>query len=184
MTLTIWLQIATIALILLVPFGINRKQPGLATCVGIVLYTASYFISNLWQLSFVYLDPPQAYGFALRLYTLSLLLLITMYVAAIFLWLTRTKPIVIDTQAKLVWLVLLIAEGWAVVEYAECKLFVDPFGNGDLLLSQIWGFEVSRFACGRRFGPVGPYIAPVITSLYLIWINWRASSIRSSGDGN
>lgn len=184
MNLTTGLQIATIALVLLVPFGVNRKQPGLVTCAGVALFTASYFISNLWQLAYVYLEPPQAYGFALRLYTFSLLLLIPMYVAAIFLWLTKRKPIVIDTQAKLVWLVLLIAEGWAVVEYAECKLFVDPFGDGDLLLSRIWGIEVSRFACGRRFGPAAPYIAPVITSLYLIWINWRASSIRPSGDGD
>lgn len=184
MNLTTGLQIAIIALVLLVPFGINRKQPGLATCVGVALYTASYFISNLWQLSYIYLEPPQAYGFALRLYTLSLLLLIFMYVGTIFLWLTREKPIVIDMQAKLVWLVLLIAEGWAVAEYLECKVFVDPLGGEDLLLSKIWGFEVSRFACGRRFGPVAPYIAPAITSLYLIWINWRASSIRSSGDSD
>ena len=184
MTLTLALQIATIALVLLVPFGVNRKQPSLAACAGVVLFTASYFISNLWQLSSVFLEPPQAYGFALRLYTLSSLLLILIYVGAIFLWLTRTKPPVIDTQAKLVWLVLLIAEGWAVVEYAECKLFVDPFGDGDFLLSQIWGIEVSRFACGRRFGPVAPYVAPVITSLYLIWINWRASTIRPSGGGD
>lgn len=184
MTLKLALQIATIALVLLVPFGVNRKQPGLATIAGVVLFTISYFVSNLWQLAYVYLEPPQAYGFALRLYTLSLLLLITMYVATIFLWLTSRRLIVIDTQAKLVWLVVLIAEGWAIVEYLECKVFVDPLGSGDLLLSQIWGIDVSRFACGRRFGPVAPYIAPAITSLYLIWINWRASSIRPSGDSD
>lgn len=184
MTLTLALQIATIALVLLVPFGINRKKPGLATIVGVVLFTVSYFISNLWQLAYIYLEPPQAYGFALRLYTLSLLLLITIYVATLFLWLTRDRPIVIDTQAKLVWLILLIAEGWAVVEYLECKMFVDPLGSGDFLLSHIWGIEVSRFACGRRFGPVAPYIAPAITSFYLIWINWRASSIRPPDDSD
>lgn len=182
MTLTLALQIATIATVLVVPYGLYRKQPGLATSVGVVMFTASYFISNLWQVAFVYLEAPQAYGFALRLYTLSGLLLVALYAGLIFLWLTSRKPLVIDTQAKLVWLVLLIAEGWAVVEYLECKLFVDPLGSGDFLLSHIWGIEVSRFACGRRFGPVAPYIAPVITSLYLIWINWRASS-RPSSDG-
>ena len=183
MTLTTALQIATIAIILFIPFASNGKQPGLATCVGIFLYIVSYFISNLWQIAYVVLDPPQAYGFALRLYTFSSLLLILLYVSIIFLWLTRTKPVYIDTQAKLVWLVLLIAEGWSVVEYLECKLFVDPFGSQDLLLREIWGIEVSRFACGRRFGPVAPYAAPIITSLYLIWINWRAGSIRPSDNG-
>jgi len=178
MTLTLALQIATIATVLVVPFGLYRKQPGLATCVGVVMFTASYFISNLWQIAFVYLEAPQAYGFALRLYTLSGLLLVALYVGLIFAWLTRGKPVVLDLQARLVWLVLLVAEGWAVVEYMECKLFVDPFGSGDFLLSQIWGIEVSRFACGRRFGPVAPYIAPVVTSLYLIWINWRASGVK------
>lgn len=182
--LQLTLQVFTLSVVILVPAMLHNMKPGNVTAFGCILYTTSYLISNLWQLSSAYLEPPQAYGFALRLYTLSLLLLIPMYVATIFLWLTKRKPIVIDTQAKLVWLVLLIAEGWAVVEYAECKLFVDPFGDGDLLLSRIWGIEVSRFACGRRFGPAAPYIAPVITSLYLIWINWRASSIRPSGDGD
>jgi len=182
MTLTLALQIMTIATVLLVPFSWNGKQPGMATCVGVVMFTASYFISNIWQLSLIYLEQPQAYGFALRLHTLSRLLLVAIYVGIIFAWLTKKKPIVIDTQAKLVWLVLLIAEGWSVVEYLECKLFTDPFGAKDYLLSHIWGVEVSRFACGRRFGPIAPYIAPVITSLYMIWINYRASSIgRSDG---
>lgn len=183
MTWTLGLQIATMALVLLVPFGLDRKQrPSFITCAGVLTFTISYLVSNLWQLSYAYLEPPQAYGFALRLYTLSLLLLIPMYVSVILLWLTRAKTVFIDTQAKLIWLIVLVAEGWAVVEYLECKVFVDPLGDGDFLLSQIWGIEVSRFACGRRFGPVAPYMAPVITSLYLIWINWRANS-RPSGDG-
>lgn len=184
MDLTLGLQIATIATVLLVPFGINRKQPSMVTSLGLVTFVVTHFAANIWQLSFVYLEPPEAYGFALRLYTLSGLLMVVVYVGIIFAWLTKRKPVVIDTQAKLVWLVLLIAEGWAVVEYLECKLFVDPFGSGDLLLSQIWGIDVSRFACGRRFGPVAPYIAPVLTSLYLIWINWHASRIRPSDDGS
>lgn len=176
------MQVFTISVVILVPAMLHNMTPGKLTAIGCIVYVVSYLLSNLWQLSFVYLNPPQAYGFALRLYTLALLLLITLYVALIFLWLTKRKPIVIDTQAKLVWLVVLIFEGWAIVEYAECKLFVDPFGSGDFLLSQIWGIEVSRFACERRFGPMAPYMAPVITSLYLIWINWRASS-RPSSDG-
>ena len=184
MSLQLLLQIITLSLVLLVPAMLHDNWPSNLTTVCCVIYTASYLLSNLYQLSFAYLQPPQAYGFALRLYTLSALLLVAIYVGIIFAWLTKRKPIVIDTQAKLVWLVLFIAEGWAVVEYLECKLFVDPFGSGDLLLSHIWGIEVSRFACGRRFGPVAPYVAPVVTSLYLIWINWRAGSIGSSDDGS
>ena len=178
MTLTLALQIATIVLVLLVPFIAYRKMPGLAAATGIVLFTASYFISNFWQVAYIYLEPPQAYGLALRLYTFSLLLLVAIYAAIIFLWMTRTKPVDIDLQARLIWLVLLIAEGVAIAEYVECKLFVDPFGSGDLMLSQVWGIEVSRFACGRHLGPVAPYIAPAVCSLYLIWINWRASGVK------
>lgn len=176
--LQLLLQIITISLVILVPAMLHDMKPGNLTVISCVIYTLSYFMANLWQLSFVYLQPPQAYGFALRLYTLSALAMMVVYAGIVLIGLSRAKPIVFDLQTRLVWLVLLISEGWAVVEYMECKLFVDPFGSGDFLLSQIWGIEVSRFACGRRFGPVAPYIAPVVTSLYLIWINWRAGGIK------
>ena len=183
MTPTTTVQIICLALIIFVPAMLWRTKPSNLAVLGCVVYSVSYFTANLWQIAYVVLEPPQAYGFALRLYTFSSLLLILLYVSIIFLWLTRAKPVYIDTQAKLVWLVLLIAEGWSVVEYLECKVFVDPFGKQDLLLREIWGIEVSRFACGRRFGPIAPYAAPIITSLYLIWINWRASSIRPPDNG-
>lgn len=176
-------QIVCLSLIILVPAMLWRTAPSWWAVSGCVAYTASYFISNLWQIAYVFLQAPQAYGFALRLYQFSTLLLIFVYLCLLFLWLTRDKPTTIDTQAKLVWLILLIAEGWSVVEYLECKVFVDPFGDGDFLLSQIWGIEVSRFACGRRFGAISPYVAPIITSLYLIWINWRAGSIGPTRNG-
>jgi len=165
-------QILTLSLIILVPLMLWRRQPSKWTVIGCVLYTASYFISNIWHIAFWALDPPQAYGFALRLYQAGTLLLVAMYAGTFFYALVSgVKP---DLQARLVWLVLFIAEGFAVLEYAQCKMLTDPFGSGDLLLSQVWGIEVSRFACGRLFGGLTPYMAPIITSLYIIWINVRA----------
>lgn len=196
MPVEIIVQIVTLSLIILVPMMLwaeewrrNGKptrpcpKPSTWAVIGCVVYTASYFLANAWQLAFVYLEPPHAYGLALRLYTLHALLLVGLYISLIFFQLTRGRALPIDTQARLVWVVVLIFEGWAVLEYVECKLWVDPLGSGDFILADIWGIETSRFACGRRFGWLAPYITPIITSLYLIWINWRAGSIRLRGQG-
>ena len=174
MSLEAYIQIAMLVLIVMVPTMLYRTQPSLWTVLGCVAYTLSFFISNLWQIALLTLEPPEAYGLALRLYQFGSLLLVAMYCGIIFYGLTTKANLRHDLQGKLVWLVLLIAESFAALEYAECKMLTDPFGSGDLLLSQVWGIEVSRYACGRAFGTITPYMAPIITSAYLIWINIKA----------
>ena len=179
------IQITTLSLIILVPLMLWKRQPSMWTVAGCVIYAASYFISNAFHIAFWILDPlpPEfakaieaavegapvsAYGFALRLYQASTLLLVAIYSGTIFFALNG------DLQARLIWLVLAIAESFAFLEYIECKLLVDPFGSKDLHLTQVWGLEVSRYACGRLFAFWTPYAVPVIPSLYLIWINARS----------
>ncbi len=72
-----------------------------------------------------------------------------------------------DLQAKLVWLILLVAETFAIAEYVNCKLFWDPLGREDYMLAESWGLEVSRYACGRVIGTLSPSIAPIITGLWI-----------------
>jgi hypothetical protein len=179
MTLTLALQIVTIGLIVLVPLMLYKTSPSKWAVIGCVVYTVSYFISNGWQIALWTLEPPQAYGLALRLYQAGSLLLVATYGGiTLYALFNGTR---MDLQAKLVWVVLVIAEGFAFLEYVECKMFRDPFGSDDFLLSQIWGIEVSRFACGRAFGSVTPYAAPVVTSLYAIWVNVQARRIKEGG---
>ena len=183
-------QIITLSLIILVPFilpGQWGTRPSWWAVLGCLMYTASYLVSNAWQLAFFALPPlpaeigdqlnavmadapASAYGFALRLYQAGALLLVAVYTAIIFFALRG------DMQARLVWLVLAVAEGFAFLEYVQCKMIIDPFGSNDLHLTQVWGIEVSRFACGRVFGYASPYMAPLITSLYLIWVMSRRKS--------
>ena len=193
-------QIITLSLIILVPLMLWGSKPTKWATIGCVMYALSYFIANIWHIAFWTLEPPHAYGFALRLYQAGTLLLVAIYTGVVFLALRQPRitretgattinimpetgkklvehpPIIVegfDMQARLVWLVLFIAEGFAVVEYAQCKMLYDPFGSGDLLLSQVWGIEVSRYACGRALGTLSPYAAPIITSAYLVWVNLR-----------
>ena len=177
-------QIITLSLIILVPLVIWGNRPSGWAVGGCVMYSASYFISNAWHIAFWVLEPmpaeiaeqlkavmadapATAYGFALRLYQAGTLLLVACY-SAIIVFALRG-----DLQARLVWLVLAIAETFAVVEYAQCKMLVDPFGSNDLHLTQVWGIEVARYACARAFGVISPYLAPIITSLYLLWVYGR-----------
>jgi len=182
------LQIILLSLILFIPLMLYRTKPSWWVVWGCVAYSLSYFIANIWQIAFWLIEPwpPEIaeaiqsieapgspLGFALRLFQAGTLLLVAMYAGTVFFAL-RDRGL----QTRLVWLVLWIAESFAVLEYLECKVFTDPFGSGDLYLAQVWGVEVSRYACGRAFGYLTPYAAPIITSLYLIWVN-----IKARGDG-
>ncbi len=168
MDIAFWAQWLTFALILAVPFAINGRFPNTWTLIGCGAYVASYLLANLWHVAFWTLEPPYALGFALRLYTVGMMLGLLMYCGLVFMALTIKALPRPDLQAKLVWLILLLAEAFQVLEYVQCKMLTDPFGKGDLVLSQVWGIEVSRYACGRALGTISPYIAPIITSLFLL----------------
>ncbi len=177
-------QIITLSLIILIPLMLWGTRPSWWAVTGCLMYTASYFIANAFHLAFWALEPlppefaeawkqamdgapASAYGFALRIYQASTLLLVAVYAWIVFAAVWR------NLQDRLVWLVLAIAESFAVLEYVQCKMLIDPFGSADLHIATIWGVEVSNYACGRMFGAMSPHVVPVITSLYLVWVIMR-----------
>ena len=169
-TIAFWAQWICLALILAVPFAVHGRKPNAWTIIGCVAYFTSYCFANLYHVAFWVVDQPLAYGFALRLYTVGMMLGLLMYCGIVFASLTidwLPRP---DLQAKLVWLITVMAETFQVLEYVQCKMLVDPFGQGDFVLSHVWGLEVSRFACGRAVGLLSPWIAPIITTLFLLWV--------------
>ncbi len=179
MDIAFWGQWICLALILAVPFAVSGQRPNLWATIGASLYIVSYFIANSFHVAYWILEPPEAYGFALRIYTAHGMLLAVMYTAVVFCALTINRLPRADLQAKLIWLILLLAEGFAVLEYMGCKMLTDPFGSGDLLLSQVWGIETSRFACGRALSALSPFIAPVITTLFVLWVILTARRVNA-----
>lgn len=195
MSVDMVVQITSLSLLLLVPLMLWGTRPSWWTVAGCLMYPASVLIANAFHVADYVLDPlppeyvepwkilpepyaeqlkehlsakpPSAYGFAIRIFTASGLLLVAVYSIMVFFALRA------DLQARLVWLVVAIGEAFALFEYAECKILEDPFGSNDLHLSQIWGIEVSRYACGRAIASWAPFMPPIITSLYLVWINSR-----------
>lgn len=182
MNLDVIIQIIWLSLLLMVPLMLWRTHPSWWTVGGCIMYPCSVLIANAFHVAFYVLGPlpveyaeamalamegapPSAYGFALRIFTASSLLLVAIYSTIVFFALNT------DLQARSVWLAVAIAEIFAFLEYAQCKMLIDPFGSNDLHLSTIWGIEVSRFACGRAFTSWAPFMPPIVTSLYLIWIN-------------
>ena len=165
-----WIQWLTLGLIVAVPLALMGRKPSAWTLILCGAYVLSFLFSNLWQVAFWYVPQEQAYGFALRLYTVGMMLGLLMYCGLLFSALTFKSLPAADLQAKLVALICLMAEAFQVLEYVQCKMLVDPFGEGDYVLSQVWGLEVSRYACGRALGTISPYIAPIITTLFLLWI--------------
>lgn len=178
-TVAFYAQWVTLALILAVPFAVSGHKPNFWAAAGVCMYVVSYFIANSFHIAYWILEPPEAYGFALRIYTAHGMLLAVMYTAIVFCALTIERLPRADLQAKLVWLILLLAEGFAVLEYMGCKMLTDPFGSQDLLLSQVWGIETSRFACGRALSALSPFIAPIITTLFVLWVILTARRVNA-----
>ncbi len=170
MDIAFWIQWVTLALIVAVPCFMLGSRPNPWTVIAATLYVVSYFIGNAFHVALWTLEPPAAYGLALRLYTAYGLVMLTIYCGVLFFALTNSvlrKP---DLPAKLIMLILLMAEAFQALEYIQCKMLTDPFGSGDLLLSQIWGIEVSSYACGRALGLLSPWIAPIITTTFTLWV--------------
>lgn len=210
MNLDVIVLIVWLSLLLMVPLMLWGTRPSWWAVGGCLMYPASVLIANAFHIAFYVLDPlppeyaaamevamtgapPSAYGFALRIFTASSLLLVAVYSTILFFALSRQtydapfhgrvdawplkfhderKP-VIDIQARMIWLTIALAETFAFLEYAQCKMLVDPFGSNDLHLSAVWGIEVSRYACGRVFTSWAPFMPPIVTSLYLVYVNAR-----------
>lgn len=174
-------QILLISLLVMLPLVAYQSKPSPWAMVAIVMYTLSYAVANLYHIAFDLIAPwsPEiralmadipgsARGFALRLYQFGTLLILAIYAILNFFALWDK-----DLQTRMNWLVLAIAESFAVLEYAECRVFTDPFGSQDLYLAGVWGVEVVTSACGQKFGPGTDYAAPIITTIFMIFVNWN-----------
>lgn len=180
-----------------VPIPDSLRKPNFWAAAGSLIYVLTWFVSNQWQIAFWLPDygvitREDAYGLALRLKTnaeqtrqvLYLALFFTFFIAqakrvpslqfrkarlpVALTFVRLSKP---DLHAKLVWLILLMSEGWAELEYIQCKMLIDPIGKRDYMLSQNWGLETSVYACGR-VNELSPYLAPIIATTWLlvIWL--------------
>lgn len=170
MDLAFWAQWICLALILAIPFAIDGRKPNAWTLIGCAAYVVSYGFANLYHLAAITVEHYHAYGFAIRLYTVGMMLGLFMYCGIVFAALTIKSLPRADLQAKLVWLILLMAEGFQVLEYVQCKMLIDPFGQNDMVLRDVWGIEVSRYACGRALATISPWVAPTITTLWILWV--------------
>ena len=186
------LQLVTIALTIMVPITLWGTGPSRWAWALSAVYVASYFIGNSWHIAFWMLEPlpaevaeavkrimegapPSAYGFALRIDQANKRLLVALYA---FILLCALRG---DLQARMIMLVLAIAEGFEFLANIECKLLKDPFGSRDLHLSTIWGVEVSRYACGRVFTAWAPLVSAGVPAVFLIWINMQLAKSRNKG---
>ena len=103
--------------------------------------------------------------------------LLVMLLIATSTWLIYRNVEFRNPVGKMVWAVVLVAEGWAAIEYASCQFVSQP---GVSFLVENWGVTVSKYSCGRAFGDFAPHVAPVLTTLLLFWIGvrWNFRRIR------
>lgn len=172
-------QIIMISLIIMLPVIAYQTKPSRWAVGAVVMYTLSFGAAISYKIAPYVIDPwsPEIAamiadipgsprGFALRLYQFGTLLILAIYATLNFFAL-RDK----DLQTRSNWLVLAIAESFAVLEYAECRLFTDPYGSGDLYLSAHWAVSIVTSACGQKFGPGSDSLVVIVTTIFMIWVN-------------
>ena len=64
-----------------------------------------------------------------------------------------------DAIGKMVWTIILVAEGWAVIEKLICPYLPQPFEADS--------------QCGRVFGSWEPFMVTILAALFLTWIGVR-----------
>lgn len=137
--------------------------PSWAAVIMFAAWWASWGLSNLWRLT-------DDYGLAMRLHAHGLIWdrwLAWLIILAV-LYLPKR-----DLLAKLIAAVLVVGQGWAILEHASCKLLDDPFSD-EYLAAGHWGVDVAKSACARVYGDWFPRIEPLITGSLIAWILWRA----------
>ncbi len=193
MDISFWAQWITLALIIAVPVESfadwfwTRRRPDLAppnfwTLVYALIFGASYFATNAFQAAWWLLDEPQAYGLAIRIYTLAGWLLAVGYLGLYtYTVLTNKKLPKHDLQAKVLLVILLMAEGFEPLQYIGCKIWYDPFGDRDWFIREVWGISVSTYACGRALGQLHPFVAPFIYTLFALRVLWARRGYAGQG---
>lgn len=111
-----------------------------------------------------------ALTWAYDMWAFGLNAVLVMYVAvvALFLW----KPENTSVMAKLLWTVVAGAEAYSLVfENFNCNIL--NRGMPGYQLSQVWGTEVSIYACARNYGEWIVWAPTLIEVGFLCWIVWR-----------
>ncbi|MGI9502076.1 MAG: hypothetical protein ACR2RE_03350 [Geminicoccaceae bacterium] len=91
-----------------------------------------------------------------KAFELGLLICISALCLCCFVSLHRTELL-----ARLIWAVLVIAEGFAALEYLDCQLLHDPHRP-----------RSQQAACSEIYGEFAAVAAPLVTTLALCYIIW------------
>ncbi|MGI9306738.1 MAG: hypothetical protein ACR2P5_05475 [Gammaproteobacteria bacterium] len=168
------LTVVCVGLIVVLIYS-RASWSALAALVCLVISTGFF---NLWTMVEVpareedagaHMD---ALTWAYDLWAFGLNAVLVMYAGVLtaHLWWPRAAT----TLARLLWSVVLVAEGYSLIfENFNCNIL--NRGLPGYELSQVWGSEVSIYACARRYGEVIVWSPTLVEVAFLVWIVWRYS---------
>ena len=167
--MTLFLAAVCVVLIGALIYGKASWQAVLA----LVCLVVSLGFFNLWTLVEIPEEEPERmnaliHAYDLWAFGLNAMLVIYSGVVVLFLW----KPSGSDTLTRLLWTVVAVAEGYTLIfENFNCNIL--NRGLPGYELSQVWGSEVSVYACAREYGEVVVWAPTVVEVAVLVWIVWR-----------
>ena len=172
-------QSGVLVAVLLLCVLFHRQRPSRHALLALVCYGLSVFLFNAWV--FVPSDPDPERNqwlldYAYKVFNAGINGALVVYLGALFYFLLR-PPKKDDLAAKLLWMIVLVAESFSlVVNNITCNLIAEAGSRKEL--AEIWGSTASRYVCGREFGPWLEW-APIILEVgAMVWIVQRYQHAR------
>ena len=141
-----------------------RERPSRHALLALLCYTGSVVFFNLWIFT-------EDLDYAFKLFNAGINLALVMYLGALFYFLFHPlNPN--DLAAKLLWMIVLIAEAWSVVfNNIGCNLVLETATREELRAT--WGISASRYVCGREIGEWFEFMPLVLEIGLMAWIIHR-----------
>lgn len=143
-------QNAVLAACLALCFVLVGGRPSRHALLAPLCFMASIFLFNVWALF-----PNVDLGTAYKIFNAGVNGALVVYLAALF-YFVLDPPHPDDLAAKLLWLVVVVAEIWGLlVNNIGCNLILETATFAEV--SAAWGVTEPRYVCERELG---------------IWIEW------------
>lgn len=153
--------------------------------LGVAFYFLSFYLDNLWRsaesLMFFAPEGVDVETHKVRLYTFASQTMRALYVLTIAWLLTwslrffRGQVLTATMAAAAIFWILAVAETFSVLQYVLCKMVGDGYTME--MLSRLKEIHGESSACDRFAGPGMTWGPPVVTTLALAWVCWRAYQI-------
>lgn len=151
-----------------------HERPSRHAFLAPVSFTLSVILFNV----FVFTDD---LDFAFKVFNAGINGALVVYLCVLF-YFVLDPPAADDLAARLLWMVVLVAEAWGLVfNNIGCNLILETESREEV--AKTWGTTASKYVCGREVGEWFEYVPLGIEIGIFTWIIYRHSEAKEKVNG-